>query len=81
MQTILTVAIWCAVAGGYISMLVLTERGAARYVRGDVRGQERLRVRILNAGRPAETHEASPDRVPHRHRSITESAWRPAASR
>jgi hypothetical protein len=74
MQTILTMAIWGAAAAGYIAMLVLTERGAARYVRGDTRSCERGQVYVLNAIRQGETPEACGAPVPPRHRFTTEAA-------
>lgn len=49
MTTILTVAIWGAAAAGYVSMLVLTERSAARYVAGVARCRPRAQVYVLNA--------------------------------
>lgn len=48
-MTILTMTIWGAALVGYVSMLVLTERGAARYVRGEAPCRARTRIHVLTA--------------------------------
>lgn len=58
MATTLAWCIWGAAAIGYIAMLVITERGAARYVRGETRRRPRPQVHVHVACRSLE-------RAPH----------------
>jgi hypothetical protein len=74
MQTILTATIWGAAAAGYILMLVLTERGAATYLRSQAASRASGQVIVLNAVRHVETSEACAPPVPARHPPTTEAA-------
>jgi hypothetical protein len=46
-MTILTMTIWGAALVCYVSMLVLTERGAARYMRGEAPCRAQTRIHVL----------------------------------
>jgi hypothetical protein len=48
-MTILTMTIWGAALVGYVSMLVLTERGAARYLRREAPCHAQARIHVLTA--------------------------------
>jgi hypothetical protein len=50
MMQALTIAIWGAAVVGYVAMLLLTERSAGRFVRGETRAPSGSRTFIVAAG-------------------------------